>query len=146
MASSLSASDAKSLRANWAGEARMAGVYEALAAVASNARARNRLIELSETENRNEQAWAELLATCGMQVPERRPATTARVLALFARLVGIGPALARAGLAEGHAVRAEPSPVSTVSNQQAQLVLRRVLPEELDHQSPDEGAERPEDE
>jgi len=35
--------------------------------------------------------------------------------------------------------------VSTVSNQQAQGVLRRVLPEELDHQSPDEVAERDDD-
>jgi VIT1/CCC1 family predicted Fe2+/Mn2+ transporter/rubrerythrin len=146
MASSLSASDAKSLRSNWAGEARMAGVYEALAAVASNPRARNRLIALSETEKRHEQAWAELLATCGMKVPDRRPATTARVLALFARLVGIGPALALAGLAEGQVLRAYLSQVSTVSNQQAQGVLRRVLPEELDHQSPDDVAERPEDE
>src|SRR4029077_5194949 len=145
MASSLSASDAKSLRSNWAGEARMAGVYEALAAGGSNPRARNRPIALSETEKRHEQAWAELLATCGMKVPDRRPATTARVLALFARLVGIGPALALAGLAEGQVLRSYLSQVSTVSNQQAQRVLRRVLPEELDHQSPDEVAERDED-
>ncbi|HXL77427.1 MAG TPA: demethoxyubiquinone hydroxylase family protein [Candidatus Eisenbacteria bacterium] len=144
--SSLSASDAKSLRSNWAGEARMASVYEALAQVASNPRARNRLIALSETEKRHEHAWAELLATCGVKVPDRRPTTTARVLALFARVVGIGPALALAGLAEGQVLRAYLSQVSTVSNLQAQGVLRRVLPEELDHQSPDEVAERPEDE
>ena len=146
MVSSLSASDAKSLRSNWAGEARMATVYEALAQVASNPRARNRLIALSETEKRHEQAWAELLVTCGVKVPDRRPTATARVLALFARLVGIGPALALAGLAEGQVLRAYLSQVSTVSNQQAQGVLRRVLPEELDHQSPDDVAERPEDE
>src|SRR5216684_7831993 len=78
-------------------------------------------------------------------VPDRRPTTTARVLALFARVVGVGPALALAGLAEGQVLRAYLSQVSTVSNQQAQGVLRRVLPEELDHQSPDEVAERPED-
>src|SRR5260221_3013767 len=146
MVSSLSASDAKSLRSNWAGEARMASVYEALAQVASNPRARNRLIALSETEKRHEHAWAELLATCGVKVPDRRPTTTARVLALFARVVGIGPALALAGLAEGQVLRAYLSQVSAVSNLQAQGVLRRVLPEELDHQSPDEVAERPEDE
>ena len=124
----------------------MASVYEALAQVASNPRARNRLIALSETEKRHEHAWAELLATCGVKVPDRRPTTTARVLALFARVVGIGPALALAGLAEGQVLRAYLSQVSTVSNLQAQGVLRRVLPEELDHQSPDEVAERPEDE
>jgi VIT1/CCC1 family predicted Fe2+/Mn2+ transporter len=59
--------------------------------------------------------------------------------------VGIGPALALAGVAEGQVLRSYLSQVSTVSNQQAQGVLRRVLPEELDHQSPDEVAERDED-
>src|SRR6266852_3016706 len=105
----------------------MASVYEALAQVASNPRARNRLIALSETEKRHEHAWAELLATCGVTVPDRRPTTTARVLALFARVVGIGPALALAGLAEGQVLRAYLSQVSTVSNLQAQGVLRRPL-------------------
>src|SRR3989475_12565463 len=123
----------------------MASVYEALAQVATNPRARNRLIALSATEKRHEPAWPELLATCGVKVPDRRPTTTARVLALFARVVGIGPALALAGLAEGQVLRAYLSQVSTVSNTQAQGVLRRVLPEELDHQSPDEVAERPAD-
>jgi VIT1/CCC1 family predicted Fe2+/Mn2+ transporter len=70
----------------------------------------------------------------------------ARLLAILARLVGIGPALALAGAAEGQVLRAYLSQVSTVSNVQAQGVLRRVLPEELDHQSPDGVAQRPEDE
>src|SRR2546428_13509005 len=76
--SSLSASDAKSLRSNWAGQARMAGVYEALAQVATNPRARDRLIAPSATEKRHDQAWAEPLATCGVRAPDRRPPTTAR--------------------------------------------------------------------
>ena len=46
----LSDSDVKSLRSNWAGEARMANVYDALAEVASNPRARNRLKALAVTE------------------------------------------------------------------------------------------------
>src|SRR5712691_7189517 len=137
MVPALSDSDGKSLRSNWAGEARMANIYDALAQVASNPRARNRLKALAETERRHAQAWAELLASCGVKVSERRPYMTARVLATFARVVGIGPALALAGVAEGQ--------VLTVSNQQAQGVLRRVLPEELDHQAPDEVAERDED-
>jgi VIT1/CCC1 family predicted Fe2+/Mn2+ transporter/rubrerythrin len=145
-APTLSASDVKSLRSNWAGEARMASVYEALADVAPNPRARSRLKALAETERRHEQAWRELLASCGVQITDRRPHLTARVLALLARVVGIGPALALAGVAEGQVLRAYLSQVSTVSNQQAQGVLRRVLPEELDHQSPDEVAARPEDE
>ena len=123
----------------------MARVYEALGGVASNPRARRRLQALAETEGRHAQAWADLLASCGVKLPDRRPMFTARVLALFARVVGIGPALALAGVAEGQVLRSYLSQVSTVANQQAQGVLRRVLPEELDHQSPDEVAERPDD-
>jgi VIT1/CCC1 family predicted Fe2+/Mn2+ transporter/demethoxyubiquinone hydroxylase (CLK1/Coq7/Cat5 family) len=145
MVPALSDSDVKALRANWAGEARMANVYDALANVASNPRARNRLKALAETERHHAQAWAELLASCGVKVSERRPFMIARVLATLARVVGIGPALALAGVAEGQVLRSYLSQVSTVSNQQAQGVLRRVLPEELDHQSPDEVAERDED-
>ena len=123
----------------------MASVYEALAEVASNARARSRLKSLAQTERRHEQAWRELLAACGVQISERPPRFTARVLAMLARVAGIGPALALAGVAEGQVLRSYLSQVSTVSNQQAQGVLRRLLPEELDHQSPDEVADRPED-
>src|SRR5437899_8988849 len=124
----------------------MASVYESLAVISANPRARARLETLAETERRHAQAWADLLASCGVKVSERRPYMTARVLAALARVVGIGPALALAGLAEGQVLRAYLSQVSTVSNTQAQGVLRRVLPEELDHQSPDDVAERPEDE
>ncbi|HSS93791.1 MAG TPA: demethoxyubiquinone hydroxylase family protein, partial [Candidatus Dormibacteraeota bacterium] len=143
--SSLSASDLKSLRANWAAETRMAGVYEALAVVTSNPRARQRLKALAETEIHHAQAWAELLSSCGVRLSDRRPYLTARMLALLARVAGIGPALALAGLAEGQVLRSYLSQVSTVSNEQAQGVLRRVLPEELDHQSPDDVAQRSED-
>ena len=121
----------------------MASVYWSLAEVASNPRAQARLKALSETERRHAQAWAELLASCGVKVSERRPYVTARVLAMLARVVGIGPALALAGVAEGQVLRAYLSQVATVSNQQAQGVLRRLLPEELDHQSPDDVAARP---
>src|SRR5260370_27112335 len=124
----------------------MANIYDALAQVAATPRARNRLKALAETERHHAQAWAELLGSCGWKVSERRLLGSARVLATFARVVGIGPALALAGVAEGQVLRSYLSQVSTVSNQQAQGVLRRVLPEELDHQSPDEVAERPEDE
>ncbi len=120
----------------------MASVYESLAEVASNPRARARLRALAETERRHARAWAELLSSCGVKVSERSPYITARVLAMLARVAGIGPALALAGVAEGQVLRSYLSQVSTVSNLQAQGVLRRVLPEELDHQSPDDVAER----
>lgn len=141
----LSDSDLKSLRSNWAAETRMADVYESLADVASNPRARRRLKVLAETERRHAQAWAELLASCGVQISDRRPQVTARLLAVLARVVGIGPALALAGVAEGQVLRSYLAQVSTVSNQQAQGVLRRVLPEELDHQSPDDVEKRTDD-
>jgi VIT1/CCC1 family predicted Fe2+/Mn2+ transporter len=124
----------------------MASLYEALSEVATNSRARQQLKVLAETERRHERAWAELLASCGVKVSDRSPRLAARLLAILARVVGIGPALALAGAAEGQVLRAYLSQVSTVSNVQAQGVLRRVLPEELDHQSPDDVAQRLEDE
>src|SRR5256712_1084557 len=123
----------------------MADVYETLAEVATNPRARKRLKVLAETERRHAQAWAEVLASCGIKLSNRRPYVTARLLAMLARVVGIGPALALAGLAEGQVLRSYLSQVSAVTTQQAEGVVRRVLPEELDHQSPDEVAERPDD-
>jgi VIT1/CCC1 family predicted Fe2+/Mn2+ transporter len=95
---------------------------------------------LAETEKRHAETWAELLASGGVKLPERRPRLTAQLLAALARVAGIGPALALAGAAEGQVLRSYLGQVTTVSDQRAQGVLRKVLPEELDHQSPDEIA------
>src|SRR4029077_15908214 len=46
----LSEPDTRSLRSNWEAETRMAGVYEALAGVASDAGLKRRLVSLSATE------------------------------------------------------------------------------------------------
>ena len=119
----------------------MAGVYEALAAVASDAGLQRRLKTLALTEKRHADAWAELLTAGGVKLPERRPRLTAQVLATLARVAGIGPALALAGAAEGQVLRSYLGQVATVSDQRAQGVLRKVLPEELDHQSSDDIAE-----
>jgi vacuolar iron transporter family protein len=116
----------------------MAHVYEALAEVASDAGLQRRLKMLAATEKRHADAWAELLTAGGIKLPDRKPRLTAQVLAALARVAGIGPALALAGAAEGQVVRAYLGQVSTVSDQRAQGVLRKVLPEELDHQSPDD--------
>jgi VIT1/CCC1 family predicted Fe2+/Mn2+ transporter len=116
----------------------MAGVYEALADVSHDPRLQRRLRQLAETERRHANAWAEVLAAAGVKVPDRGPRLTARFLAALARVAGIGPALALAGAAEGQVVRAYLNQVTTVSDQHAQGVLRRVLPEELDHQTPEE--------
>jgi VIT1/CCC1 family predicted Fe2+/Mn2+ transporter len=118
----------------------MAGVYEALAGVASDAGLQRRLKTLAATEKRHADAWAELLTAGGERLPERRPRLTAQMLAALARVAGIGPALALAGAAEGQVLRAYLGQVSTVSDQHAQGVLRKVLPEELDHQSSEDIA------
>jgi vacuolar iron transporter family protein len=118
----------------------MAGVYEALAGVAADAGVKRRLKTLAETEKRHADAWAELLAAGGVKLPERRPRLTAQMLAALARVAGIAPALALAGAAEGQVLRSYLGQVSTVSDPRAQGVLRKVLPEELDHQSSEDIA------
>jgi vacuolar iron transporter family protein len=118
----------------------MAGVYEALAGVASDAGLQRRLKTLAATEKRHADAWAELLTSGGVKLPDRRLGLTAQVLAALARVAGIGPALALAGAAEGQVLRSYLGQVSTVSDQRAQGVLRKVLPEELDHQSTEDLA------
>jgi vacuolar iron transporter family protein len=115
----------------------MAGVYEALAGTTNDDRLRRRLIALAATEKRHADAWAELLAQGGAKVPDRRPRFTARFLATLARVAGIRPALALAGAAEGQVLRAYLTQVSTVADERAQGVLRQLLPEELDHQTPE---------
>jgi VIT1/CCC1 family predicted Fe2+/Mn2+ transporter len=120
----------------------MAAVYAALAAVASDSRLKRRLQALAETEWRHADAWAALLDGSVDVSKSRRPNFTARLLALLARVAGIGTALTLAGAAEGQVLRSYLTQVSTVSDERAQGVLRQVLPEELDHQSADDMAEK----
>jgi VIT1/CCC1 family predicted Fe2+/Mn2+ transporter len=116
----------------------MADVFAALSDVTADARLKRRLKSLAATEKRHADAWAALLSAGGVELPNRRPGITAGFLAALARVAGIGPALALAGAAEGQLLRSYLNQVSTVSDQRAQGVLRQVLPEELDHQSPDD--------
>lgn len=120
----------------------MAGIYDALAAVASDSGLKRRLKTLATTEKRHADAWAELLTAGGVKLPERHPRFTAQALAGLAHVAGIGPALALAGAAEGQVLRSYLNQVSTVSDSGAQGVLRKVLPEELDHQSSDDIADK----
>jgi VIT1/CCC1 family predicted Fe2+/Mn2+ transporter/rubrerythrin len=139
----MSGPDARSVRTNWESEVRMAGVYEALAGVASDARLKRRLTSLAETEQRHADAWATLLDSGAGKSTNHRPQLTARLLAALARVAGIGPALALAGAAEGQVMRSYLDQVSTVADERAQGVLRQVLPEELDHQSAEDVAGEP---
>jgi len=134
----MSAPDARAIRSNFESEARMADVYHALAGVTSDARLKRRLSALAETEQSHADAWASLLGSGAATPSNHRPRFAARLLATLARIAGIGPALALAGAAEGQVVRSYLNQVSTVTDQRAQGVLRKVLPEELDHQSPED--------
>ena len=131
----MSAPDARSVRSNWESEVRMAGVYEALAGTTRDTGLKHRLISLAETEKRHADAWAALMDSGDGKSANQGRQLTARFLALLARVAGIGPALALAGAAEGQVLRSYLNQVSTVSDERAQGVLRKVLPEELDHQS-----------
>jgi VIT1/CCC1 family predicted Fe2+/Mn2+ transporter/rubrerythrin len=115
----------------------MAGIYKALAGVASDAHLKRRLTSLAETEKRHADAWAALLDSDGVSPANHERQLAARLLATLARVAGIGPALALAGAAEGQVVRSYLNQVSSVADERAQVVLRKVLPEELDHQSPE---------
>jgi VIT1/CCC1 family predicted Fe2+/Mn2+ transporter/rubrerythrin len=134
----MSEPDARAIRSNWESEARMADVYHALAGVTPDAHLKRRLALLAETEQRHADAWASLLGSEGAKPSNHRPRFAARLLATLARVAGIGPALALAGAAEGQVVRSYLNQVSTVTDERAQGVLRKVLPEELDHQSPED--------
>jgi VIT1/CCC1 family predicted Fe2+/Mn2+ transporter/rubrerythrin len=134
----MSAPDARAIRSNWESEARMADVYQALAGVTSDVHLKRRLAHLAETEQRHADAWASLLGSEGAKGSNHRPRLAARLLGTLARVAGIGPALALAGAAEGQVVRSYLNQVTTVTDARAQSVLRKVLPEELDHQSPED--------
>jgi len=131
----MSTPDARSVRSNWESEVRMAGVYEALAGTTRDTGLKHRLMSLAETEKRHADAWAALMDSGGGKPAKPSRQLTARFLAMLARVAGIGPALALAGAAEGQVLRSYLNQVSTVSDERAQGVLRKVLPEELDHQS-----------
>jgi VIT1/CCC1 family predicted Fe2+/Mn2+ transporter/rubrerythrin len=135
---SISDPDAKAIRSNFESEARMADVYHALAGVTSDPRLKHRLSALAVTEQSHADAWASLLGSKSATPSNHRPRFAARLLATLARVAGIGPALALAGAAEGQVVRSYLNQVSTVTDERAQGVLRKVLPEELDHQSPED--------
>jgi len=113
----MSAPDARSVRSNWESEIRLAEVYEALAGVTSDVHLKHRLTSLAATEKRHAEAWASLLGSETVKLHERRPQLTAQLLAMLARVAGIGPALALAGAAEGVVLRSYLSQVSTVADE-----------------------------
>src|SRR5258708_6673179 len=132
---SMSAPDARLVRSNWESEVRMADVYEALAGTTRDTGLKHRLMSLAATEKRHADAWAALMDSGDAKPATQSRQLTARFLAMLARVAGIGPALALAGAAEGQVLRSYLNQVATVSDERAQGVLRKVLPEELDHQS-----------
>src|SRR5260370_16105179 len=92
-------------------------------------------MSLAATEKRHADAWAALMDAGDAKAATQSRQLTARSRAMRARVDGIGPALALAGAAEGQVLRSYLKQVATVSDERAQGVLRKLLPEELDHQS-----------
>jgi len=111
----------------------MADVYEALAGTTRDAELKHRLMFLAATEKRHADAWAALMESGGDKPANGSRRFTARFLAMLARVAGIGPALALAGAAEGQVLRSYLNQVSTVADERAQGVLRKVLPEAVSY-------------
>ena len=90
---------------NWEREARMAELYERLSQAARDPTTRHQLERLAADERRHAKAWAGYLEGRGIAIPPRRPDAGAAALALLARVVGVGPVMSMAGVAEGQILR-----------------------------------------
>jgi len=132
--------DAKKLRHNWWSEARIASIYTALAGVASEGAVRRRLEGLAADEDRHASAWAALAESAGVAVGPRRPWAAAFVLALLARLLGVGRVLGLAGIAEGRVLRSYLGQVVRDAEGEEQALLRALIPEETGHLGGSEGS------
>jgi VIT1/CCC1 family predicted Fe2+/Mn2+ transporter len=122
------------LRQNWAREARMAELYERLSKVARDPAARRQLERLAAAERRHAKAWASYLEKRGIPSPggPSTGAAGAAVLAGLARLVGVGPVMSMAGLAEGRILRSYLGQINEVDDG-AKQILRELIPEESGH-------------
>ncbi len=135
--------DAKNLRRNWWSEARIASIYAALAGVASEGAVRRRLEGLAADEDRHASAWAALASSAGVPVGSRRPWAAAFVLALLARVLGVGRVLGLAGIAEGRVLRSYLGQVVRDAEGDDQALLRALIPEETGHLEGSSGVRGP---
>jgi len=132
------------MRGNWEREARMAELYAQLASVARNPATKRQLERMAADERRHAKAWASYLADLGMQVPPTRPSAGVTLLGLLARVLGVGPVMSMAGVAEGRILRAYLGQMSATDDA-AKRILMELIPEETAHARGDdsENSEEP---
>ena len=118
---------------NWEQEARMAELYERLARTARNPTTRRQLESMAAVEHRHARAWADYLEGRGIALPPRRPDAGASALALLARVIGVGPVMSMAGLAEGRILRTYLGQMTELDDDAAKTILRELIPEESAH-------------
>jgi vacuolar iron transporter family protein len=130
---------------NWQREARMAELYERLSQAARDPTTRRQLERMAADERRHAKAWAGYLEGRGIAIPKRGPDPGASALALLARVVGVGPVMSMAGVAEGQILRTYLGQMTELDDDAAKNILRELIPEESAHtrgndaESSDEG-------
>jgi vacuolar iron transporter family protein len=129
----VSATAAPSMLGNWEREARMAELYERLSQAARDPTTKRQLERLASDERRHARAWAGYLEGRGIAIPPRRPDAGATALALLARVVGVGPVMSMAGLAEGQILRSYLGQMTELNDDAAKEILRELIPEESAH-------------
>jgi vacuolar iron transporter family protein len=125
--------EAPVMRDNWEREARMAELYDRLASVARKPAMKRQLERMAADERRHAKAWAAYLEDRGVTVPKFGPTAGAAVASVLARVLGIGPVMSMAGLAEGHILRTYLGQMSELDDDAAKGILRQLIPEESAH-------------
>jgi len=127
------------MRGNWEREVRMADLYARLAGVARSPATKKQLEQLAADERRHAKAWASYLADRGVAVPRSRSTAGVAVLGLLARVLGVGPVMSMAGLAEGRMLRAYLGQMTATDDDAAKQILRMLIPEETAHARGDDA-------
>jgi VIT1/CCC1 family predicted Fe2+/Mn2+ transporter len=109
----------------------MAELYERLSKVAREPAAKRQLERLAADERRHASAWAGYLEERGIRA-RAVPTAGATVLAGLARVVGVGPVMSMAGLAEGRILRSYLGQINEADDK-AKTILRELIPEESGH-------------
>ena len=104
---------------------------------------RRQLERMAADELRHAEAWAGYLKNRGIAVPAMRPDLGTGALALLARVIGVGPVMSMAGLAEGRILRTYLGQITELEDDAAKTILRKLIPEESAHarEQSTEGAE-----
>jgi vacuolar iron transporter family protein len=129
----MSATAAPEMLANWEREARMAALYEHLAKAARNPTTRRLLERMAADEGRHALAWARYLDGRGISVPVNRPEAGASALGVLSRVIGVGPVMSMAGIAEGRILRTYLGQMTELDDDAAKKILRELIPEESAH-------------